>query len=113
MSTLAEFLDDYLRRHGLNARELAHMAELNHQTLYGLLNPPEEGEYPSLRTLIKLAKATDTDICALVALAIPDFDALPHMDREVWLLSLRIRELPDHLRKVVDALLAVADDSRA
>jgi hypothetical protein len=73
----------------------------------------KQAEYPSLRTLIKLAKATNTDICALVALAIPDYEDVPQPNRDIWLLSLQIREVPDHIRKAVEALLAVAESPQA
>jgi transcriptional regulator with XRE-family HTH domain len=106
MRTLSDFIKAQLTCEDISASELARRAGLSTQTVVDLLHPSSTGdkpEYPSLRTLLKLARATRTDLGSLVALAVSG--ELTDDERQELLIGLSIRDLPPYARRAISALI--------
>lgn len=105
MQGLASFLAGYLRQRDISARKFADEAELNHHTVNKLLKPDSKTNYPSIDTIVKLARATRTDPCKLLEMIVPDDIAPLRTTVEAQLLGQQIVGLPVEDRVVVDNFL--------
>jgi hypothetical protein len=68
----------------------------------------KEREFPSLKTLLRLAQATNTDICALIWLMLPNPESIDKVSAEDIILSQRISQLPPEMKKLVEAMISGA-----
>ncbi len=99
-TTLIEWLQQEIDQRHMSVREFARRAELSHGTLNRILAPVSEDDcYPSVRTLVKLARYTGTDLCALVALVAPEDS---RVDAEAQILVERIRRLTPESREIAE-----------
>lgn len=100
MNKLGEFIASELRNRDMSARQFADLVKTNHSTITKAMypNPPE----PTLDFLVKLARATSTDLCALVALVKPDDT---RVRPEVQLVADRIARLPPDKLEIIDGYL--------
>jgi hypothetical protein len=78
-ATFGGFLNYEMRRRGLSAREFAQLCEVSHNFMARHLNHGFKKIYggtpvgdPDLDSLIKIAKATGMNTCALIRLVRPD-----------------------------------------
>ena len=90
MKTLAEFIEEKRNEDHYSIRQFADVIKVSHVTLVHYLSadPPE----PSLEFLEKLALATHTDLCVLVAMVKPN---ATRINPRVQLIANRIAALPD------------------
>jgi transcriptional regulator with XRE-family HTH domain len=106
-TTLGEFIDQEIRQRQMSVREFAELVGVTHPTI---LKFREHGKKdvgsPSIEFLILLAKATNTSLVALLAMAFPDAAPLLQVDPATLILSQRIQRLPDHIRQAIDDLLS-------
>jgi transcriptional regulator with XRE-family HTH domain len=104
IKTLGDFVLREIQNRQMSQREFARFVGVNHQTINKLLDYGEkEDTYPALDSLVKLAKATNTDICTLIALITPDVVSQP--DPEAEMIAERISKLPPNKRDAIDALI--------
>jgi transcriptional regulator with XRE-family HTH domain len=108
---LGEFVLKEMQQRSMSAREFARFTGLNHQTVNDFLNSMtdnKEREFPSLKTLLRLAQATNTDICALIWLMLPNPESIDKVSAEDIILSQRISQLPPEMKKLVEAMISGA-----
>lgn len=68
----------YMQEHGLQSvRELADRLGIQRTTIYDLIRPHQAGTYPSLGTLITLARAMNKPTHELLYAAVPDAPGAP------------------------------------
>lgn len=100
-ASLSEWLLQEINERHMSIREFGRQAEISQATLSGIL--ANDGDYPSVTTLIRLARYTSTDICSLMALIAPDET---RVDADVLLLAERIKRLSTDKQLIVDAAIA-------
>lgn len=100
MNKLGDFIADELRQRNMSARQFAQHAGVSHSTITKAMYkvPPD----PTLDFLSKLARATHTDLCALVALVKPDDTKVRP---EIQLIADRIARLSENDRQFLDTYL--------
>lgn len=110
--TLVEFLEMEIQKRGLSHREFAKQVGVSHRTINQLLDRRDsrtQKKTVSAALLLKLSKATGTNILTLMALAYPDMadsiNEVTGMDAATLLRSQRIQELPENLREAVDTII--------
>lgn len=97
------WIEDEIRKRDMSLRDFATFTGISHGTLSLILNPKsKEDRYPKFDTLLKLARATNTDLCSVVALLAPDETRL---NARVMILAERIANLSPEKQEVVDAYL--------
>jgi transcriptional regulator with XRE-family HTH domain len=104
-SSLGNFVLTEMTRRQMTAREFANFVGVTHTTINRLLEHgvgDKSVNDPSLDVLDKLAKATSTDICSLVALVKPDTARISPFAR---MLAERIERLPADKREFLDTYL--------
>jgi transcriptional regulator with XRE-family HTH domain len=105
--TFKDFLEEQLKIRGMSGRAFARFVGVNFDTINNHLSPSRESVagLPSVESLIKIAKATNTDICYLMALIDPD---VPRHNN-VSIFALRISEiietLPEEQKELIDNFL--------
>lgn len=103
LSRLGKFIQAEMQRRELSANQFASIVGVSHTTIGRLIEPGDETQ-PTLDFLIKLAKATHTDICSLVALVAPEATTT---NAEAQLLAERIARLPADKREIARKLEAI------
>lgn len=100
-ATLADWLLEEIQQRQMSVREFGRYAGVPHSTLNKILNADntDEDAYPSLATLVKLSRATGTDICTLVAFVAPERTL---RDADAMALANRIMNLPPDGRAIVE-----------
>ena len=83
-----------------NKKEFAALIGVSHSTIGRIINNRDE---PSLDTLIKLSKGTDTDIVMIIALVAGK--QIKTAKAESLLLAERIDRLPEKTKKLIDDLI--------
>lgn len=107
--TLGEFIEAEIKRRNLSAREFARYVDVPSSLINKFRNHGLRETYgskpvgdPSLDFLVKLAKATHVDICALLAITRPDAEVV---DPAARILAQRITRLAPDKRQIVDTFL--------
>lgn len=107
--TLGEFIEAELKRRDMSAREFAKFIDVPNTLINKFRNHGLSEHYagkpigdPSLEFLVKLSKATQTDICALLALVVPDAQII---DPQARIIAQRITRLSPEKRRIVDTFL--------
>lgn len=100
ITTLGDFINTEIERRHMSAREFARFvgvapAVINKFRDYGT----KDVGYPSVDVLLRLSKATGTDICYLMALV--DSDAVKPVDIETRTLAETIRKLPQEVQLII------------
>lgn len=102
-STLADWILDEMKRRDMSLRKFAELLDVSHATLDRIMRPKrEEDKYPSVQTLIKMSRASHTDLCTLVALLSPQDCGI---NADVQLIAQRIAALPPAKQRQIDAFL--------
>lgn len=109
-NTLAWFINLVCQKHKISQRQFAELVGVSSRTINSIVN--EEAE-PELATLKKLVKALrtfdeyhDLNIQTIIALAFPEVAADMGLDPALVLYAMRLRDLPEHIRHTIDAILA-------
>jgi transcriptional regulator with XRE-family HTH domain len=106
-NTFKDFLAAEIKKRDMSTREFARYVGVAHGTIGRFINhPPEVTGKPSVEFIEKLARATNTDPCLLLALVIPNTARHTAASPDALILSQRIEQLPEHLREAIDAILA-------
>lgn len=107
MENMGEFITQQMRQRQITTvREFARFVDLNHQTVNELLEYRKgETKYPAVKTIVKLAEATNTDPCALLLLVLPEDLDVTRPSSEDLLLAHQIKQLPRNVKSVVDSFL--------
>lgn len=89
----------------MSAREFAQFVGVSHKTINKFLNHgTKDVGQPSVDFLIKLSKATNTDLCAIMALVAPDaVDSVD--DVEARMILSRIRRLGSDEQRIIEAFI--------
>lgn len=108
-TTLGGFIHAEMVRRDMSAREFAEFVGVTNSVINKFLNHGLSKTYagkpvgdPSVDFLVKLARATHTDICTLMALIAPDVTA---RKAEAEIIADRILNLPTEQREIVDTFL--------
>lgn len=107
--TLGEFIESELNKRQMSAREFADFVGVSNAVINKFRNHGINDMFankpigePSVSFLAKLARATSTDICALMALIVPE---ATFIDPGARLIAQHIARLPPEQREVVDTFL--------
>lgn len=100
MTTLGDFIENELRQRHMSAREFATFIGVAHTTVGRAMY--KDAPDPTLDFLVKLARATNVDLCTLVALVKPDDVKI---QPDIQLIADRIARLPADKREIVDGYL--------
>jgi transcriptional regulator with XRE-family HTH domain len=110
VKTLGEFINEEMLRRDMGAREFARYVGVSNTIINKFLNHGTSDTYagkpvgdPSVEFLVKLSKATGTDLATIVALVRPESKA--DIDVEARLLAQRIAQLPAAQREIIEAAL--------
>lgn len=104
MNQFQRFIVEHLTRADISMSELARRMGVENSTLSRLLEEGTKRE-PTLALLFKLADATHTDICEIVALLAPDSVQRHGFSAEAAALAVRIEQLPEDKRVMLDLLI--------
>lgn len=110
-TTLGEFLQMELNNKHLSARQLAEMVGVNHKVINKYLEHgiKEDVGNPTPEFLLKLSKATGTNVVMLLALAYPEIGAalerITKVSSTAALRQEQIEQLPENLREAVDSII--------
>lgn len=98
---LKDFIESEMLQRGMSQREFAQMVGVSNQTISMALDSVNAPE-PSLKFLVRLARATSTDLCSLVALVHPNE---VRIDARARIIAERIAQLPPDKQELIDAML--------
>lgn len=102
---LRDFVQAEMNNRHMSAREFARFVGVTHGTINNVLSFSDEHE-PSLKFLIKLAQATNVDVCALIHLIYPDTERT--VSGYSSLLANRIAELPPQTIEFIERMIMVS-----
>lgn len=101
--TFGDFLLSEVRRRDISVREFANLMGVSHTTVLKFFEyGKKDVGYPSVDFLIRLARATETDLCTIIGLIAPD---LVHHDPETQAIAEQLRQLPTIQRDMVSAYI--------
>lgn len=107
MNELQKFISEQMVKLGdLSVRKFADKMGVHDTTLGRVLHPTDPAA-PTVEFLIKLAKATNTDIRQIIVMVSPD-DVVHGSSATAASLLTRIDKLSDEDRKIVDKFIAGA-----
>jgi transcriptional regulator with XRE-family HTH domain len=87
----------------MSIREFARQSGIAHTVLNKILaGEADEDSYPSVATLVKLARYTHVDVCTLIALLAPD---VARIDARARAIAERIGQLPPVEQEIIDAYI--------
>ena len=105
---LGDFLRVLMERENLSIRGLAEKVGVSHSLIIKFLDfGIRDVGYPSVEFLIRLARATNTDIRYLISLVAPDV-VQAEINPDTWLLSQEIENLSPEFREAIDGILMKA-----
>lgn len=101
---LRDFILEEMKRRQMSEREFAKFAGVSHSTVNRAVDERNPAA-PGIEFILKLSKATHTNLETLVSIAYPDLVEDVPEDLSSKLLAKRINELPDNIREAVLALV--------
>lgn len=105
MQKLQEFIWEQMKSMGdLSMRRFADVIGVSQPTISRVLDP-NDPVFPSIELLIKLARATRTDIRDLVVMVAPD-DVIIGQNPKAMRLATRLDKLTDEQKMIIDRLIA-------
>ncbi len=105
--TFKEFIEAEITRRDLSARAFARLVGVDSKTINKFRKQDiASAGYPSVDFLIKLARATNTDISYLMMLVAPEVAQSSAVRPDAMILSQRIEQLPDVYRELIDDIIA-------
>lgn len=99
---LREFIERQLQERSMSAREFARFVGVSSSTISRAMSF-ESNSDPSMEFLIKLSRATATDICEIIYLIYPD--DRPNRRPEVVRMADEIATLPPNMQELIDSLI--------
>lgn len=104
--TFGDFILMEMRKRDMSARAFARFVGVDSKTINKFLDyGTKDVGQPSVEFLSKLALATHTDPCVLLAMVIPEAFINSKIAPGDMALSQRIAKLPPHLRDAIDVML--------
>lgn len=100
-SNLQAFVLSEIRRRQISAREFADLVGVTHATINKCVNAAAGN--PSIELLLRLSKATETDLMSIIALAFPAIANQTRPDPEAFILAQRFSQLPEDIRNFLKA----------
>lgn len=120
MDTLRDFILAEMRKRYMSEREFGRLVGVAHTTIGYVLNPERsKGRELTASFVIKLARATNTNVMLLFALAYPetkpDLEALVGLSTSYVMRAKQLEKLPDAALSMIDAFLlqAAASNQRS
>jgi transcriptional regulator with XRE-family HTH domain len=105
--TLGEFILAEMDKRRMSAREFALFVGVTHSTINKFVHfGSKDVGYPSIEFLGKLAQATHSDLCAVMALVFPEVTEATQLKPSTIILAQRIEQLPDAVREIIDGIIA-------
>lgn len=99
--TLQEFIEGYRAQHGdMSLREFAKQVGVSPSTIMRWVDP-EAPEKPDMVSLIKLSKATATDLLTLVEIAYPEEVHNIQIDPSAKVFASKVARLPGFIRDAI------------
>ena len=113
MDTLKDFILTEMRKRYMSEREFGRLVGVAHTTIGYVLHPERsKGRELTATFVIKLARATNTNVMLLFALAYPetkpDLEALVGLSTSYAIRAKQLEKLPDAALSMVDAFLQQA-----
>lgn len=103
--TLGDFLTEEMSRRNMSVLRFSQFVGVSHTSIHKFLEyGKKDVGYPSVDFVIKLAKATNTDISVIMALIDPTVPTGEHQPL-TGMLAEEIESLTDHQRKMVAAFI--------
>lgn len=99
---IREFVLSEMHRRDMSARQFAEFVGVAHGTINKCVNGVEGS--PSIDFLIRLARATKTDLSTILALIAPEL-VHTEVDPKVMILAKRLAGLPDNVQQVIRDLV--------
>jgi len=99
---LREFIERQLQERSMSAREFARFVGVASSTISRAMSYDKSSD-PSIEFLMKLSRATATDICEIIYLIYPD--TRPNRRPEVTRLADEIATLPPNMQELIDSLI--------
>lgn len=109
--TLSDFIKDEIKRSGLSQRAFADKVGVTHATIDKWVNETgKDPGNPRMDFLIQLAKATNTNVVVLLALAYPEIkdgvSALSKLNPNSIRRYQIIEQMPQEARDIIDTIIA-------
>lgn len=96
-----------MKRRDMSARKFAEFLGINHEVVNKFIDLEKSSHgLPSTQTIVRIAKATNTDPGALLNLIVSDTAGFNFLDADALVLSQQIRNLPDNIRAAISILIA-------
>ncbi len=99
-SLLTKFIKQEIKLRKVDQQGFAKLVDVSHSTIGRIINNKDE---PSLATLIKISKGTNTDIVMIIALVAGQ--QIKGIKPESLLLAERIERLPNNVKELIDNLI--------
>lgn len=99
---LRTFIEQQLRERSMSAREFARFVGVSSSTISRAMAHDNTSE-PSLTFLSKLANATNTDLCTLVELIVPN--SRGNINPQIIRIAERIDKLPVSAQELLDSVI--------
>lgn len=101
--SLADFVNEEMRRRNVTMREFAKITGISHSTLSRIATERENYQ-PKWEVIVRLAKGTNTDIRTLAAIIAPE--AVTGQDASAIVLAERIKRLTPEQQEIIDGFIA-------
>jgi transcriptional regulator with XRE-family HTH domain len=111
--TFGDFLAEEIKKRHMSAREFGEYIGVTHTSINKFLQfGKKDVGYPSMDLILKLAKATNTDVGKLIAMIDHEVPYMPpDVSPKVQLLAEQINQLNDKQRQVIEAMIEVLQES--
>lgn len=106
MNLLAAWMMDEMQARRMSQREFAEFVGVSHVTISRAVSSAEDPPEPSPDFLIRLARATHTDVLALFLLAYPEAAPLANDSAAARLAGDQFEKLPSHVQIVVAGIFS-------
>jgi hypothetical protein len=108
--TISDFLKAEMSKRDMSVLRFSHFVGVSHTSIHKFLEYGQKDVgYPSVDFVIKLAKATNTDVGMIMALIDPTVPLDPpetgELSLQTRILAGQIEELSEHDRKMVEAFV--------
>lgn len=106
MDGLAGFVAAQMKERKMSARQFADFVDVSSTTINNILKPSGYPYVPSVELLIKLARATHSDLISLVLMAFPEASDLVRETPDGRLMADQFERIPDDVKAVVAGILS-------
>jgi transcriptional regulator with XRE-family HTH domain len=102
--TLRKFIVDEMKRRGMSNRQFAVLIGVSNATINRAVDEKNPTE-PTLDFLLKLSKATNVGVFALIGMAYPDLVDFNQPSPAALVMAQKIEKLPSHLQEAIAAII--------